>query len=68
MALYEMQCVDCGHQFEVICKYEDRTSQRCPQCQGKSEGKISKPGYYEIKGNNSASRPSNYAKKFRGDK
>src|SRR5436305_4171732 len=34
MALYEYQCDDCGHRFEVIQKHSDPPIDKCPVCGG----------------------------------
>src|SRR5262245_23383462 len=34
MPLYEYQCDECGHRFEVIQKFSDPPIERCPKCNG----------------------------------
>ena len=38
MPLYEYECRKCGHRFEKIQKFTDRTPRVCPKC--KTKGKI----------------------------
>jgi putative FmdB family regulatory protein len=34
MPLYEYECENCGHRFEVIQKFSDPPLTECPKCQG----------------------------------
>ena len=34
MPLYEYECENCGHRFEVIQKFSDPPLSECPKCQG----------------------------------
>ena len=34
MPLYEYECDNCGHRFEVIQKFSDEPVKTCPKCQG----------------------------------
>jgi len=34
MPLYEYECENCGHRFEVIQKFSDPPLERCPKCSG----------------------------------
>jgi putative FmdB family regulatory protein len=34
MPLYEYECDDCGHRFEVIQKFSDGPIEKCPRCGG----------------------------------
>jgi putative FmdB family regulatory protein len=34
MPLYEYECSDCGHHFEVIRKFSDPPEEKCPKCGG----------------------------------
>ena len=34
MPLYEYECAACGHRFEKIQKFSDRTLDTCPTCGG----------------------------------
>ena len=35
MPLYEYECNDCGHRFELIQKFSDEPASSCPSCDGK---------------------------------
>jgi len=43
MPLYEYQCVECDHQFEVIRKFSDPPIERCPKCGGPVRKLMSSP-------------------------
>ena len=43
MPLYEYQCSDCGHRFEVIQKFSDPRIASCPKCAGPVEKLVSSP-------------------------
>ena len=43
MPLYEYQCDNCGHRFEVIQKYSDAPIQVCPKCGGPVTKLLSSP-------------------------
>ena len=43
MPLYEYQCDDCGHRFEVIQKYSDAHIDTCPKCAGTVHKLFSSP-------------------------
>jgi len=54
MPLYDFECLDCGHKFEAIIKYEDADSQTCRSCDGETKRLVSagrpiffREGYYE---------------------
>ena len=32
MHIYGLKCSDCEHVFEVMCKYSEKTDQKCPSC------------------------------------
>lgn len=34
MPIYEYQCEQCGHRFEVIQKFSDAPREKCPKCEG----------------------------------
>jgi len=34
MPLYEYECDDCGHRFELIQKFSDKLESICPECKG----------------------------------
>jgi putative FmdB family regulatory protein len=35
MPIYEFRC-ECGHQFEKLCKVNDKQTFPCPQCKGEA--------------------------------
>ena len=35
MPLFEYECSKCGHRFEKIHKFSDRSIKKCPKCSGK---------------------------------
>lgn len=43
MPLYEYQCDQCGHRFEVIQKFSDAPIAVCPQCGGPVQKLLSSP-------------------------
>ena len=43
MPLYEYQCEDCAHQFEVIQKFSDPLVEKCPKCGGRVRKLMSSP-------------------------
>lgn len=43
MPIYEYQCRECGHRFEVIQKISDSPIKKCEKCKGKTERLISSP-------------------------
>ncbi|MEM7542195.1 MAG: zinc ribbon domain-containing protein [Pseudomonadota bacterium] len=50
MPIYEYQCGDCGHQFEIMQKMSDDRLSTCPECAAESLQKlISKVGF-QLKG------------------
>ena len=49
MPLYEYQCDECGHRFEVIQKHSDPPIDTCPEC-GKSVHKLQSAPAFQFKG------------------
>jgi putative FmdB family regulatory protein len=49
MALYEYECVACGHRFEVIQKMSDPPVEKCPVC-GKPVRKLQSAPAFQFKG------------------
>ncbi len=49
MPIYEYRCTQCGHEFDEIRKFSDPPLEKCPQCKGKVEKKISAPSF-QLKG------------------
>lgn len=43
MPLYEYQCEQCGHRFEVIQKFSDPPVEACPACPGTVRRLLSSP-------------------------
>ena len=43
MPLYEYQCDQCGHRFEVIQKFSDSPLETCPTCGGSVKKLLSSP-------------------------
>ena len=43
MPLYEYECDNCGHRFEVIQKFSDALVSVCPKCQGPVHKLFSSP-------------------------
>lgn len=43
MPLYEYECDNCGHRFEVIQKFSDEPLTTCPKCQGPVRKLLSSP-------------------------
>lgn len=43
MPLYEYQCDDCGHRFELIRKFSDDPVRNCPSCAGRVRKLLSSP-------------------------
>jgi putative FmdB family regulatory protein len=57
MALYDFECQDCGHVFEMICKYDDSlvTVFVCPRCMSENT-KIQMPAPSIVSGVNHRSK------------
>lgn len=46
MPIYEYECCDCNHEFEMFSTYHDRDKVKCPKCHSTSIKRlISKLGY-----------------------
>ena len=43
MPLYEYECDDCGHRFELIRKFSDEPLSVCPACSGRVRKLVSSP-------------------------
>ena len=43
MPLYEYECDDCGHRFELIQKFSDELATACPKCSGTLRKLVSSP-------------------------
>ncbi len=44
MALYDYECIKCGHTFELIQKIS-ASSPECPECRGETRRLISKSSF-----------------------
>jgi putative FmdB family regulatory protein len=73
MPLYEYQCDQCAHRFEVIQKFSDAPIEVCPKCGGPVKKLLSSPAIqfkgsgwyitdYARKGSDSATTKSGEAK------
>ncbi len=60
MPLYEYECTQCRHRFELIQKFSDPPEQKCPKCQGPTRRLLSSPAI-QFKG--SGWYVTDYAKK-----
>jgi putative FmdB family regulatory protein len=49
MPLYEYRCKGCGHTFEVMQKFSDRTLRTCKLCRGRLEKLVSRTSF-QLKG------------------
>ena len=69
MPLYEYECENCGHRFEVIQKFADAPLEECPKCKGTLRKLLSSPAIqfkgsgwyitdYAKKGSDSATTPA----------
>lgn len=69
MPLYEYQCDQCAHRFEVIQKFSDQPIEVCPKCGGAVKKLLSSPAIqfkgtgwyitdYAKKGSDSATTPA----------
>jgi putative FmdB family regulatory protein len=72
MPLYEYQCKQCGHRFELIQSFSASDEKECPVCQGESERLISTPARAHFKGSgfystDYAAKPSGSAKSADGN-
>jgi putative FmdB family regulatory protein len=46
MPIYEYNCLDCHHEFEVIQKFSDPPLAQCPSCSGKVQKLISRSAFH----------------------
>jgi putative FmdB family regulatory protein len=65
MPLYEFQCDECGHRFEIIQKFSDPPPAACPKCGGPVHKLVSSPAF-QFKG--TGWYVTDYAKKSDGQK
>lgn len=50
MPIYEYQCPDCGHRFELIQKFSDPPATSCPQCAKDNVRKLVSAASFVLKG------------------
>lgn len=50
MPIYEYQCGDCGHEFEIIQKMTDSPIKQCPKCFNNSAKKLVSAAGFQLKG------------------
>ncbi len=50
MPIYEYQCDNCQHQFEVMQKINDAKLQDCPECQQASLRRLVSMAGFQLKG------------------
>jgi putative FmdB family regulatory protein len=46
MPIYEYNCLECHHEFEVIQKFSDPPLAQCPSCSGKVRKLISRSAFH----------------------
>ena len=46
MPIYEYNCLDCHHEFEVMQKFSDPPLAQCPSCSGKVRKLISRSAFH----------------------
>jgi len=64
MPLYEYECTQCGHAFEVVQKAHGQPLKKCPKCSGPIRKLVSAPAIH-FKG--SGWYITDYAKKSSGE-
>jgi putative FmdB family regulatory protein len=45
MPIYEYQCTECNHEFEVMQKMSDKPVEKCVKCSGRVEKLISQSSF-----------------------
>ena len=63
MPLYEVNCEKCRVVTTELCSYEARNYLKCNTCSTPLKPLMSTISCYDIKGDNSASQPTNYSKR-----
>ncbi len=69
MPIYEYECTNCDHTFEVQQKFSDKPRSRCPRCRSKVR-RVIHPAGIIFKGSGwyiNDSRPGSEQEKFKGD-
>lgn len=50
MPIYEYQCKNCHHQFELIQKFSDKPETKCPKCLQETAEKMVSASGFQLKG------------------
>lgn len=50
MPIYEYQCADCHHQFDVLQKINDKPVTQCPKCSKNKVLRLISPAGFQLKG------------------
>ena len=50
MPIYEYQCADCHHQFDVLQKIHDEPIKQCPQCSKEQAVRLVSAAGFQLKG------------------
>lgn len=50
MPIYEYQCTDCGHHFDVIQKMNDDRTMTCPKCSEEKATRLVSAAGFQLKG------------------
>lgn len=50
MPIYEYQCMNCGHEFDVMQKFSDEPIKTCPQCSRDEVKKLVSAAGFHLKG------------------
>ncbi len=50
MPIYEYQCADCHHQFDVLQKISDDSPQHCPECAKSHVVRLVSAAAFQLKG------------------
>lgn len=50
MPIYEYECSNCHHQFELIQRINDAVIQQCPQCYQETVIRLVSPSSFRLKG------------------
>lgn len=50
MPIYEYQCPDCRHRFEVLQSIREKATKNCPKCPGKKVERLISHTSFSLKG------------------
>ena len=50
MPIYEYQCTDCHHQFDLIQKFNDESPKTCPECSKNTLVRLVSAAGFQLKG------------------